>query len=208
MSEAARKYEYTARELPKVFQKPLPLDGYTYAEYKTWDEDFRFELEDSIPFMMGSGDPVHQGIVTELGAQLSLQLRGKKCQPFVELDVRLFYDADESDNIVYRPDVIVVCDETKTKGHKTCQGTPDFVIEIVSEWSEARDLVTKRKKYEKAGVKEYWVVYEGELYVFVLEGGKFRELKLKINRDLRQPVSCLEGCVIDFQYIVDRYAGE
>jgi Uma2 family endonuclease len=37
-------------------------------------------------------------------------------------------------------------------------GTPDLLIEIVSESTRRVDEVTKRKLYERFGVPEYWVV--------------------------------------------------
>lgn len=37
-------------------------------------------------------------------------------------------------------------------------GAPDVAIEIVSKDSGERDYVTKRAKYEKAGVGEYWII--------------------------------------------------
>lgn len=35
---------------------------------------------------------------------------------------------------------------------------PDVAIEIVSQESKERDYVSKRDKYEKAGVREYWII--------------------------------------------------
>jgi len=37
-------------------------------------------------------------------------------------------------------------------------GAPDLIIEIVSEESEDRDRREKHGEYEKAGVREYWVI--------------------------------------------------
>jgi Uma2 family endonuclease len=38
------------------------------------------------------------------------------------------------------------------------QGTPDIVVEIVSDSSERKDLVLLREGYAAAGVPEYWVI--------------------------------------------------
>jgi Uma2 family endonuclease len=38
------------------------------------------------------------------------------------------------------------------------QGTPDLIVEIVSDSSEKKDLVTLRDRYHAAGVAEYWIV--------------------------------------------------
>ena len=37
-------------------------------------------------------------------------------------------------------------------------GPPDLAVEIVSPDSVERDWVTKRQEYERAGVREYWIV--------------------------------------------------
>ena len=203
MSDTARKNDFNETYTPEWLKVQLPYDGYTYKEYKTWDDDVKVELDDGMVYMMGSGDLRHQWLIGELGGQLRNQLLGKKCQYFPEQDVRLFYEADESDKTVFRPDIIVVCDETKTRGHKSFQGTPDFIIEVVSERSEERDLWRKKKAYEKAGVKEYWALDKDKLHVFILEDGKYKEKILEIARDLVQPISCLEDCSIDFQAVVD-----
>ena len=55
------------------------------------------------------------------------------------------------------PDMIVVCDKNKIK-EDGCYGTPDFVIEIISKSTKARDYGIKTLKYRNSGVKEYWIV--------------------------------------------------
>lgn len=38
------------------------------------------------------------------------------------------------------------------------EGTPDLIVEIVSDSSETKDLVTLRDRYYAAGIPEYWIV--------------------------------------------------
>jgi len=67
-------------------------------------------------------------------------------------DVRLFYEEDNSDKLVVQPDVLVICDSKKLSDGRACRGAPDFVVEVVSDGSTKKDFVTKKAKYEKAGV--------------------------------------------------------
>ncbi len=78
-------------------------------------------------------------------------LRGKRCKVFMEPDVFL----DEKNNFV--PDVLIVCDKGKIKANGI-YGAPDLVVEILSPSTMTRDRGVKKDAYEKAGVKEYWIV--------------------------------------------------
>ncbi len=62
------------------------------------------------------------------------------------------------------------------------EGAPDLAVEIVSPESIDRDYNLKRKKYEEAGVLEYWIIDEIEETVTLLSlgtDGKYREVKPK-----------------------------
>ena len=42
--------------------------------------------------------------------------------------------------------------------NKRCNGTPDFIIEIVSPSNSSDDYIRKLYYYKNHGVREYWVV--------------------------------------------------
>jgi Uma2 family endonuclease len=48
--------------------------------------------------------------------------------------------------------------EGAERGIVEVQGTPDLVLEVVSESSVKKDLVTLQEAYWRAGITEYWVV--------------------------------------------------
>jgi Putative restriction endonuclease len=48
--------------------------------------------------------------------------------------------------------------EGRDEGYTEIQGSPDMVLEVVSESSEDKDLVVLFKAYWEAGVREYWLV--------------------------------------------------
>ena len=59
----------------------------------------------------------------------------------------------------YEPDILFVSNHNKAEITKTyIDGSPDFIVEILSATTKRYDLGSKRDYYEKIGVKEYWVV--------------------------------------------------
>ena len=169
---------------------------YTYADYASWDDDKRWELIDGVPYAMSAPNVAHQSICMELSAQLSIFLRGKPCRVFASpFDVRL--NADSADDIVVKPDIVVICDSTKIRDGKSCQGAPDLVIEILSPSTARFDRFLKLNRYLAAGVREYWIVDPDTRLIetYILEGGKYSVERYSEEDDLS--VHVLPGLVID-----------
>jgi len=135
----------------------LKDEYYTYADYAEWDTDERYELIDGVPRLMSPAPSVlHQEITGALYIALCRFLEGKPCRTFISpIDVRL--NADEADDTVLQPDLIVVCDRNKI-GTAAIKGAPDIVIEVLSPSSERYDSGAKLDKYMNAGVRECWIV--------------------------------------------------
>ena len=110
----------------------------------------------------------HSAVAGNIHAIFRRFLRGKRCKTFIEPDVFL----DENNNFV--PDVLIVCDRDKMKGDGI-YGAPDLVVEILSPSTATRDRGIKKDVYEKAGVKEYWIVdrVSKSIDVHHLKEGKF-----------------------------------
>lgn len=143
---------------------PLPKEQreYTYEDYLNWPEDERLEIIDGTVYAQATPSPAHQKISSNLHFALHGYLLGKSCIVFAApFTVRLPLEGGEVDgnknrNIV-EPDLTVVCDKSKLdKGGYN--GAPTLVVEIVSKSSKKRDYMLKLHKYEKAGVKEYWII--------------------------------------------------
>ena len=76
------------------------------------------------------------------------------------VDVRLpkAAEADTLIDTVVQPDVLVVCDASKLS-ERGVRGAPDWVLEVLSPGNSAHDIVTKCRLYERARVREYWLVH-------------------------------------------------
>jgi len=168
---------------------------YTVEEYLTWDEGFRAELYEGRLIMMAPPTASHQSVLGEIFVQLHNFLKGKSCKVYpAPFGVKLF----DNEETIFEPDVVVICD--KTKVDNICHGAPDMVIEVRSPTTAKRDLNEKYKKYEQAGVREYWIVdpEANHVQAGVLHDGKFITKLFGIEDELA-PVSVLEGCVINLK---------
>ncbi|HUX47395.1 MAG TPA: Uma2 family endonuclease [Desulfosporosinus sp.] len=133
---------------------------YTFADYLTWPENERWEIIDGVPSMQAAPTWQHQAISRELLTQFNNYLKDKPCQVFASpFDLRLpeTNEKDEETTFVVQPDILVICDNEGLKG-TGYYGTPTLVIEISSPSTARSDKVWKFNRYEKAGVKEYWIV--------------------------------------------------
>lgn len=151
---------------------------YTYADYLLWKFDERVELIKGKIFKMSPAPSgKHQTISFNISGELYNFLKGKSYKAFyAPFDVRLVRNekSDKKVKTVVQPDICVICDQTKVADDRSCLGTPDIVVEILSPGNNTKELKIKYDLYEEFGVKEYWVVYPGELnlvgYVLNCEG--------------------------------------
>ena len=165
---------------------------YTVEQYYEVREDIRAELYEGYLVVMESPTLRHQGIVTVISGNLFIFLKGKKCKVFISPGVRLF----ENEATIFEPDIVVSCDKTKF-GLRSINGDPDFVIEILSPSTTRMDRKLKFDKYQKAGVKEYWIVdpERNRLEANLLFNDKY--MTKIYNETDKVSVSILDGFEID-----------
>lgn len=157
---------------------PIPKSDrkYTYADYLTWPENERWEIIDGVPYLQAAPTWQHQSISSELHRQIANYLVSSPCRVFASpFDLRLpeMNEKDEETTFVVQPDIIIVCSTEGLKG-TGYYGTPSMLIEITSPSTTKADRLYKFNRYEKAGVKEYWIV-EPEVKivsVFILQDNK------------------------------------
>jgi Uma2 family endonuclease len=173
------------------------IEYYTYADFLEWDENFRAELVDGDMVMMAPPSRIHQGLITQLVFQLESFLKGKPCKLYpAPFAVRLFPQKDNSDDTVFEPDIVVVCDSSKLDD-RGCNGAPDFIIEIISPSTAKYDRIVKFRKYQNAGVREYWIAdpETRSVQVGILENGRY--VMYVYDDTEKVPVTVLPGCEID-----------
>lgn len=181
---------------------------HTYADYLGWPEDIRYELIDGVAWMMAPApDLAHQEIAGEIFFQLRRKLEGHPCRAFIApVDVRLprAAEADEDVDTVVQPDVLVVCDPDKLD-RRGVRGAPDFVVEVLSPATAAHDHVRKRRIYERAGVREYWLVHPADRMVTIyrLAGAEYGKPEVCVLAG-ETPVGVLPGAAIAWDALVER----
>jgi Uma2 family endonuclease len=183
-------------------------DLHTYGDYLTWSEDVRYELIDGIAYLMAPAPTLdHQDTAGELYLQLRQALEGRPCRVYIApVDVRLpkADEADERIDTVVQPDVLVVCDRRKLD-QRGVRGAPDLVVEVLSPSTASHDQIRKRRVYERAGVRELWLVhpYDRMLTVYRLQDGEFGKPDL-YDLSAETSVAVLPGVRIQWDGLLHR----
>lgn len=129
---------------------------YTASERDALPQERRTELIDGVLYDMSSPTLKHQRICKLLCRQLDdcITLHPCPCEAFISpVDVAL----DRDEFTLVQPDVFVVCSPDMIR-EKSIQGAPDFIAEVLSPSTAAKDKSMKLWKYMRAGVREYWIV--------------------------------------------------
>ncbi len=156
---------------------PQGKNPLTYAEYLKLDEDIQYEVIDGQIYNMSPSPNVkHQSIAMELSTEFNLFLRNRSCRVLGEIDVCLSDEDDHSKiNEWVKPDIVIVCDMNKIRTNHIA-GAPDLIVEILSKSTAKVDKMIKFNPYQRAGVKEYWIVdpIHEVIDVFVLKNGLYK----------------------------------
>lgn len=185
---------------------PAEKERYTFADVLAWSDDERAELIDGEAVMMAPPpSSTHQEISVELTRQLANYLEGKRCKVYhAPFAVRLFEkdgDSPEDVDTMVEPDISIVCDQSKIDKHG-CKGAPDMVTEILSPSTQRHDRLVKLSLYQRAGVREYWIVSPDEqtVQVFLLRDGSL-QLHEVYDRQGVAKVNVLDGCFIELSKV-------
>ena len=200
-------------EEPFVMYGTLDLDEskrYTYADYLTWLDDKRRELINGFIHLMSGPVRRHAGTSMELITIIRTFIKKKKgkCRIYhAPFDVRLPMYGSKDDNKIYdvvQPDICVICDLEKLDD-KGCLGAPDLIVEVLSPSTLKYDWNYKFNLYEKAGVKEYWIVNPKakEANVFLLQSDGKYDLGTVYESGQKAPVHIFKGLEIDLNELFE-----
>jgi Uma2 family endonuclease len=103
---------------------------------------------------------------------------------------------------VVEPDLLFIAgDQAAIMTEKNIQGPPALVVEVLSKSTRKRDAQTKRRLFERTGVREYWLV-DPELdrvQVFRSSAGKLARAELSAEERETLTTPLLRGCAIDLR---------
>ena len=134
-----------------------------------YQEEYKdYEVIDGQIYMMSRPSMNHQRVSGNIYGIFDNYLDGRRCEAILEQDVYF----SEEDNFI--PDVMIVCNPDIIE-EDGIHGVPDLIVEILSKSTAKRDRSDKFLKYEKYGVREYWIVdpFSKSVEVYHLKDGKF-----------------------------------
>jgi Uma2 family endonuclease len=181
----------------------------TYDDFMLFPDDGkRHEIIDGEHYVTPSPNLRHQQLVGRLHLEIALYLRAhpRVGEVFLSpLDVVLsHYD-------VVEPDLLFVAgDQPSIMTEKNIQGPPALVVEVLSKSTRKRDAQTKRRLFERTGVREYWLV-DPELDTVQVfrpspEGKLLRVAELSAEEDEALTTPLLPGCAIGLRELFRRPA--
>ena len=160
-------------KLVETAGKTLPNGKVTWEEFLAWtDEDTHAEWVNGEIIMTMPSSVRHQDIKLFLATLLRQFVRAKKLGMVLDAPFLMRMSFKPSGR---EPDIILIQQRHLARLHETyLDGPADLVVEVVSPESIARDRGDKFVEYEKAKVKEYWLIdpirARAEFYVLDRKG--------------------------------------
>jgi Uma2 family endonuclease len=180
---------------------------HTYADYLVWSRDYGDELIDGTAYVREPPPPSlpHQVIVGELYHQLRGTLKDGPSRVFIAPLNVLLPRSDEEDgqiDTVLQPDVLIVSDRHKLN-ERGVRGAPDWVAEVLSPSTSRYDRTLKLRAYERAGVREVWLVHplDHTLTAYRLEGGRYGRPSVGELKG-RTALTAVGGVAIDWDQVL------
>lgn len=167
----------TSRVINPWTGKPLPNLEMSEEEFVDWcDDKTRAEWVDGKVVIMSPSSVEQDELNTWLASVLREFLTHHDLGKVMGPNVTARFATQRRRRV---PDICVVLKHRLNfvmKNH--IEGAPDLIMEIVAPESQTRDRREKFNEYEKAGVREYWIIDQAaeQVEVYSLKRGKFSEI--------------------------------
>jgi Uma2 family endonuclease len=149
---------------------------WTVEDYLQLEEGLLAQLIDGELIMSPAPSTLHQRTVRNLYDLLRDKVSGELF--FSPVDVYL-----DKRNVV-QPDLVFVSEkQAEIVTERGIEGTPQLIIEVISPSNSFIDRNTKRNKYLKAGVVEYWIVDPANKTLEIYAAGDFDKPRLYLAKD-------------------------
>jgi Uma2 family endonuclease len=124
--------------------------------FRLLPEGTRAEVLNNVLYMSPSPFFQHQRLIVSLVLKLGNHIEGNKLGELIASPFDVYLEEQIS---AVQPDILFISNKNKKilKDDGYAHGAPDLIIEILSK-DENRDRKLKKDIYEKAGVKEYFII--------------------------------------------------
>ena len=166
----------------------------TLEEFRALPDDGnRYELIDGELYVTAAPVPDHQDVLSAIYRLLFAAAESRRLGKvyFAPVEVRL------PNGDFLQPDLVYLRrDNLRLRQPDAIVGVPDLVVEVLSPSTRSTDLGKKPRRFEAAGVPEYWVAEASRpgLRIFVLLDGTYVEVEAV---DGRVASTVVAGLVID-----------
>ena len=134
-------------------------------------DDLKVEIIDGEKItMMAPPSSNHNFVKNSIFRIFANHLHGNVCVPVAD-NHKLVLEGNDGYVI---PDFFVVCDRSKIK-YDGIHGSPELAVEVLSPSTMESDRGVKKDLYQRAGIKEYWIVEPNNRYieVYLLQDGRY-----------------------------------
>ncbi len=135
-----------------------PASGFwTYDDFlRLPDDGNRYEIIDGVLYMVNAPDPEHQFAVGEIFAELRNFVKANQLGAVYTAPIEVHL-TDIARPV--QPDVLFISAARRSiVKAKFIEGAPDIIVEVTSPSTMRTDRKVKFDAYERAAVREYWIV--------------------------------------------------
>lgn len=137
---------------------PSPARWTREMFYALPDDGKRHEIIDGVHYVTPSPGAGHQLVAGELHVLLHAYVKRERIGWLLLAP----FDVDLAEDTIVEPDIVVMPRAGSVPPRAGSPGLiPLLAIEVISPSSVSRDRILKRRRYQRAGIAEYWIVDPG-----------------------------------------------